>query len=377
MKTENTAILDLAKQPDVAETCEGLVCKKWLKLSADAKYELTPEGRSQAEITAATMEKGAAILQNQFLSPSAAARNTTVGYVVLAVLKLFAGFFSGSVGLIADGADTTVDTAASAIVWFGIKFKKENLGTITIIGLMFVTAIILFYDSVNSVIKNVAGTFLPMTAPYIVITVEIIAMMSMFIVSFYQRFVGKRNQSLALISQSIDSKNSVYSSAAVIVGAVFSIFGVHWVDAVVGAYISVRICLDGFGLFREVFNAMKGQKTEFSKYKIPFEKQIGERRMDNFRNWVMYTMQQKKQVTKQELVDSLEKTFRPNYMPQLFTEFTAGREFDFEDNFEGIVKPLMDAGHIAETDGTFTLTESGKAYIKGTVNSLRYKETEL
>jgi divalent metal cation (Fe/Co/Zn/Cd) transporter len=181
---------------------------------------------------------------------------------------------------------------------------------------MFLTAAILFYDSANSIIQRVKGTFLLISMPMVVIIIELIAMLSMFILSLYQRVVGNRNQSLALISQSIDSKNSVYSSATVIVGVIFSLFGIYWVDAVVGAFIAVRISIDGISLTREVAKSMSGQQPEFSKFKLPIEKQFEQRRLDNFRNWILYSIYKGKLSTKEELVDSLEKTFRPSYFPQ-------------------------------------------------------------
>jgi cation diffusion facilitator family transporter len=360
-----------------AATCDDLVHKKWIKLTDSTTYELTNEGRAQAEETVNKMERGVHLLETQILSPSAAARNATAGYFVLAVLKMLAGFISGSVGLIADGADTTVDTASSAIVWAGIKFKKEILGTIIILGLMFLTAVILFYDSANSIIEGVQGIFLPISMPIMVIVIELIAVLSMFVLSLYQRVVGKRNQSLALISQSIDSKNSIYSSAAVIVGVIFSLFGIYWVDAVVGAFIAVRISIDGIDLTREVAKSMRGQQPEFSKFKMPFEKQIQQRRLDNLRNWILYTIYKDKLSTKQELVSSLEKTFRPNYMPAAFTEFRVGTGVDFENDFSDLIKPLTDEAYIVETNGVYSLTSKGKTFIKDTVDTLRYKETEL
>jgi Co/Zn/Cd efflux system component len=290
---------------------------------------------------------------------------------------MITGALSGSVGLIADGADTTIDTVASGIVWAGIKFKKELLGTITILGLMFLTAVLLFYDSAISIVENVYGTFVPMAMPFVVIIVELAAMMSMFIVSLYQRFVGKRSQSLSLVSQSIDSKNSVYSSAAVVVGALFSIFGVYWIDAVVGAFIAVRITLDGVGLTKEAIKMRRGEQPEFSKYKLPFEKEIAKRRLDNFRNWIIYAIQNEKLSTKKELVDSLEKAFRPSYMPAVFNEFTTGRGVSFEEDFPEIIKPLIDEGYITESDCCYKVTDKGKSYLKDTIDVMRYKQTEL
>jgi cation diffusion facilitator family transporter len=365
---------DVAK---VKRTCERLLVNQLVQLNADTKYELTQGGRAKAAETTNDMERGAQILEKQFLSPSAAARNATVGYVFVATLTMVTGFLSGSVGLIADAADTTVDTVASGIVWVGIKFKKELLGTITILGLMFFTAALLFYESAGSIIENFEGTFVPMSMPLVVIAVEGIALLSMLVISLYQRFIGKRSQSLALISQSIDSKNSMYSSAAVIIGAVTTIFGVYWVDAVVGAFIAIRIARDGIELTREVIKSMRGEKPELSKYKLPFEKQISQRRFDNFRNWILYAVQNEKAQTKAELVASLEKTFRPSYMPAVFNEFTTGREADFERDFPVLAKSLIDDGYLLEVEGKYVLTGKGKTFLKDTIDTMRYKQTEL
>jgi len=361
----------------VVSTCDDMVRKKWIKLTDNAAYELTAEGRVEAEGIANDMESVVHRIETHILSPSAAARNATAGYFVLALLKMLAGFFSGSVGLIADGADTTVDTASSGIVWAGIKFKKDTLGTVIILGLMFLTAAILFYDSANSIIQRVHGTLLPISMPMVVIVIELIAMLSMFVLSLYQRVVGNRNQSLALISQSIDSKNSVYSSAAVIVGVIFSLFGIYWVDAAVGAFIAVRISIDGISLTREVNKSMKGQQPEFSKFKLPIEKRFEQRRSDNFRNWILYSIYKDTLSTKHELVASLEKTFRPSYFPTKFNEFRFGAGVDFENDFSVLIKPLVDAAYIIETNGAYSLTSKGKTFIKDTVDTLRYKETEL
>jgi cation diffusion facilitator family transporter len=362
-----------ANYKGVQACIEGLTEKQIVKLNSEGKYELTEKGKIDAQVTAQTMEKGAVMLENQFLSPSATARNTIIGNIFLSILKLVAGFASGSVGLIADGADTTVGTIASGIVWCGIKFKKETIGTITTIVLMFFTAITLAADSVKSVVENFQGTFTPMTMPYLIIIVELIALVSAFILTMYQRYVGRRSQSFALISQSVDSKNSMYSSAAVIIGAVFSIFGIFWVDAVVGAFIAVRISIDGLDLTRQTIRSMRGEKPDYSQFKLPFEKQIGIRRLENFRNWVLYLVKNEKQCTKQAIVESLEKTFRPSYMPAVFSEFTMGKDFDFETHFDDIVQPLIENCYIQETNGTYYITDSGKTFLKDLMETAKYR----
>lgn len=276
-------------------------------------------------------------------------------------------------GLIADGADTSVSTVASGIVWCGIKFKKEVIGTLTIIGLMFVTAITLAIESVSSVIENIQGTFTPMSMPYLVIIVELIALVMAFTFSVYQRYVGRRSQNFSLLSQSVDAKNSMYSAAAVIVGAVFSIFGVYWVDAIVGAFIAVRISIDGVDLTRQTIRSMRGEKPDYTQFKLPFEKQIGARRMETYRNWVLYIVKNEKACNKQAIAASLEKTFRPSYMPAVFSEFTMGKDYDFEANFDAITQPLIKNCYLQETDGSYSLTDSGKTYLKDLIDTAKYR----
>jgi cation diffusion facilitator family transporter len=361
----------------IEEACNSLVSQQFLCINSDARYALTDLGKAKAEHTVKTMEKGAEILEKQLLSPAATARNTLVSYACMAALKLAGGLFGGSVGLMADGADTSVDTASAGVVWLGIKFKRELLGTVAILALMFATAVTLFYQSANSIIENVQGTFVPMSMPLVVIAVEGIALLLMFTFSMYQRFVGRRSKSLALISQSIDSKNSVYSAAAVIIGALFSIFGIYWVDAVVGGFIAVRITWNSIDLTRQAINSLKGKEPDFTKFKLPFEEQIATRRMKAFSNWVLYAIHEEKIGTKEEIICSLERAFRPKYMPTLFSEFTAGKGLDFNANFDQLVQPWLDKAYLTHENGAYTLTDAGKSYTKHLLSTLRYRETEL
>ncbi|MGD6809694.1 MAG: cation diffusion facilitator family transporter [Candidatus Bathyarchaeia archaeon] len=361
----------------VQSYCEDLTRKQLLNLNSEAKYELTQQGKASAQESEWAMEKGAAILEKQVLSPAATARNTIIGYILLSVLKMVAGFFSGSVGLIADGADTTVDTVASGIVWCGIKIKKEAVGTITIIVLMFCTAITLAFESVRSIIGNLEGTFVPMSMPYLVITVELIALASAFTFSIYQRYVGRRSQNFSLLSQSVDTKNSMYSAAAVIIGAVFSIFGIYWVDAIVGGIIAVRISIDGINLTRQIIRTLKGEKPDYSQFKLPFEKVISNRRMETYRNWVLYIVKNEKHCNRQAIVASLEKTFRPSYMPKVFSEVAMGKDFEFSENFDQIIQPLIETCYLQETEGSYCLTESGKTYLKDLIDTAKYRRGNI
>jgi divalent metal cation (Fe/Co/Zn/Cd) transporter len=65
----------------------------------------------------------------------------------------------------------------------------------------------------------------------------LVSLISAVMLTFYQRYVGKSNGNLALISQPVDSKNHIYMAGVVILGAIFSIVGIHFVDPLIGVYI--------------------------------------------------------------------------------------------------------------------------------------------
>jgi len=365
------------KQINVQLECESLIEQGMLKLNEENRYELTEKGREEAEKIVKEMEKATISVRDRLLSPTAAARNTVIADFFLAVMKLLAGFFSASVGLIADGADAAVDTVSASVVWAGIKFKKEFLGTLIVISMMFLTAISVGYESVTKIIDAITVTIPRISMPYLVIAVEGVALVAAAILHFYQRYVGKKNGSLALISQSMDSKNHIYVAAAVIIGAVFSVFGICFVDALIGVFVATRILIDGFELSKEALSSIKGEETDFSKYEIPLERYWHLSKLETFRTWILYSIKEDGLNTKEELIDSLERTFKPKYTP-IPSEFklSFGKEFDFEKEFDDLIKPLLEERFIIEEGKNFILTEDGKSRVDRILKTIRHRQSE-
>jgi Co/Zn/Cd efflux system component len=214
-----------------------------------------------------------------------------------------------------------------------------------------------------------------MEKPYLVIIVELIALIFSFFLSMYQQYVGKRHGSLALISQSVDSKNHVYVSTAVIIGAIFSLNGMYFLDSLIGSFISIRILIDGIGLSKETISSLKGEETDFSKYSSRMEKYWEHNKIESFNNWIMFTIKNNGRATKNELVCSLMKTFQPEYIP-IFSEFkfSLGKGVDFEKEFSTIVKPLLDKKFLIEKDENFILTKDGEKHIKQVFKNIKYYE---
>ena len=364
---------DSTRDVDIKSECQNLQEKNLLTKNQSCKFELTAEGREQAIEFEKNLKKSGEILEGQVLSPSAAARNTIIVDFFLTSLKLLSGFFSGSVGLLADGADAAVDTVSAAVVWLGMKIKRENLGTLIVLLMMFISGIGVGYDSIISIIDALFGILVPLAMPYLVIIAETVALIFAMILFLYQRFVGKRNGSLVLISQSVDSKNHIYVSLGVITGAVFSIFGIYLVDAFVGGFIAMRILFDGIRLSKETIASIRGEEVDLKNYEIPFEKQWELSKLETFRTWILYSLRDLELKTRDDLIQELEQTFKPEYVP-ILTEFkfSLGKGFDFEKSFDDLVNPLMEHNLLINRNGDFHITDKGITQVTELKRTLRY-----
>lgn len=76
---------------------------------------------------------------------------------------------------------------------------------------------------------------------------------------------------------------------------------------------------------------------------------------------------------KDELVNSLERTFKPEYIPILSEfEFSLGERFDFEKEFDNPIKPLSDKGLLVKEDDKLILAKKGEKHVDKVFGSMKY-----
>jgi len=195
------------------------------------------------------------------------------------------------------------------------------------------------------------------------------------LLTVYQRYVGKRHGSFALISQSVDSKNHIFVAGAVILGAILSISGLYFVDAFIGIYISYRILKDAFQLTKEAFVNIKGEGVNLDKYKYPFEEQWHLSKLESFKLWILYAIRKNGLKTREEIINNLRETFAPEYMPVISEfKFSLGKDFDFKGKFNSLIEPLLEKELIFENRGNFSLTKEGEKHLDKEFNLIRYHE---
>ena len=360
------------------DECRKLIDDGWVKLD-NGHYSLTDEGEKEAQEFVQNMKKKASLVRKDFFKPDAAAKNTTVLDGFLAVLKLGSGLISGSVGLTADGTDATMDTISAFMVWLGIKYHRETLSTLVVIFGLFFASLSIGYDSVTHLISAFYGTLTPMGMPYLAIVVEGIAIMAAVFLFYYQRYVGKVNSNLTLISQSVDSKNHIFIGFSVIAGAVFTLQGIYFVDSLIALFISIGIFKDAVDLLREAISARKGEEEDYSHYKLPLEECWEGNKKMAFQNWTLYILWIGDRKTRVEIVSSLESAFNPeNYIPVLSElNATCKETHDFEGGFEELINPLKEE-KLIESDGEhYTLTENGVRYLEDFMSHFDYYDVHM
>ena len=361
-----------------ATECEKLEKNGWVELDGDL-YSLTPDGEKEAKKFVHNMEKRASMVRKDFFKPAATARNTTVLDAFLAVMKLGSGLVSGSVGLTADGTDATMDTVSAFMVWLGIKYHRETLSTLLVIFGLFFASLSIGYDSVTHLISAFYGSMDPMGMPYLVIVVEGIAILAAAFLFYYQRYVGKVNSNLTLISQSVDSKNHIFIGLSVIAGAVFSLQGIYFVDAIIALFISIGIFKDATDLLREAISASKGDEEDYSQYKLPLEECWENNKMMAFENWILYILWSGELKKREEIVSSLQEAFNPeNYIPVLSElNATCKENHDFEELFEVLMKDLREEKLLILEGEDYILTDSGSKYLKDFMSNFDYYDIHM
>ena len=118
----------------------------------------------------------------------------------------------------------------------------------------------------------------------------------------YQRYVGLRSGHLALISQSVDSRNHVIVAASVTVGLVASLLRFPLLDTLVGLAVALLILKSAMGLVVETLRSMGEEGVDLSRYEFGLAGQYERFRQAQLRDWMLYLVEKQGVETRAELV---------------------------------------------------------------------------
>ena len=188
-----------------------------------------------------------------------------LGNMFLLIIKASIGFFTHSQAMIADSANSASDIVASLMTFIGNKISSEpsdndhNFGhgkaeyifSLFISITMILLSIKLLIDSILSLINKSYFEF-----SWILIIVCILTIITKFCLYIYTKTMFKKYNSILLKSNYKDHRNDCVITTFTLISIVFGLFGIYWIDGVVGTGISIWICLTGISIFIESYNVL-------------------------------------------------------------------------------------------------------------------------
>lgn len=187
------------------------------------------------------------------------------GNIFLVIIKASIGFITHSQAMIADSVNSASDIIASLMTFIGNKISSEpkdndhNFGhgkaeyifSLFISITMILVAFKLLIDSISSLINKSYFEF-----SWILILVCIITIITKLNLYLYTRKLYKKYDNILLKSNYKDHKNDCVVTTCTLISIIFGLYGIYWVDGLVGIGISIWILITGIGIFLESYNVL-------------------------------------------------------------------------------------------------------------------------
>jgi len=192
------------------------------------------------------------------------AKISILANVILAGGKITVGVFSNSASVLAEGIHSLMDVFSSLISFFGIKiskkpadkehpyghFKFEVLAGFLITLILFGTGLAIIYEAYQK-FKNPSLIKIPILA----LSVMIFSAIVNEIMSRLKIHFGKKENSVALISDGVHSRVDVFASLAVFAGLILNKYWI-FTDSVLAFLIGLYIVKESFSIGKEAIDSL-------------------------------------------------------------------------------------------------------------------------
>ena len=200
-----------------------------------------------------------------FYNKKLAAKLSVVSNAALIILKLIAGFISGSISIISEAVHSCSDLLASVITLFSVhkseqpadfdhQFghgKYEDLSGLIEGILIILAALYILYE----VLKKIIGVSEPISDSGLGMIVMFISVVANILVSVYLMKVAKNTDSIALYADAEHLNTDIYSSLTVFLGLVCIHYtGIHAIDPILAVIVAVIIIHTGYKICKEAVN---------------------------------------------------------------------------------------------------------------------------
>jgi cation diffusion facilitator family transporter len=204
------------------------------------------------------------------------------GNAFLALSKIFAGFVSGSLSVVADGVDSTGDVLISVMTLYiaylltkppNLRFpygygKAEPNATKALSFIIFFAGAQL---AISSIRKLVSGSVSEIPGK-LAITAVVISIIGKLILAWYQLYIGKKTNSNMLRANAKNMQGDVIISSSVLLGLIFiHVFKLPILDTITALLVSGWIIWVAIRIFIETNLELMDGNVEKTVYKKVFE----------------------------------------------------------------------------------------------------------
>ncbi len=181
------------------------------------------------------------------------------------ILKLIAGFLSGSISIISEAIHSLSDMLASVLTFFSVTRASEPAdkehpfgharyedmsGFIEGVLILFAAFFIIF-EAGKKLLFGQHIDFEPVLGIYVML----FAVVANFAVSSYLFKIAKKSQSIALLADAEHLRTDIYSSFGVLLGLVLiKITGIQILDPLIALLVAVFILKTGFSITKTAWN---------------------------------------------------------------------------------------------------------------------------
>ncbi|MGM9660796.1 MAG: cation diffusion facilitator family transporter [Faecousia sp.] len=191
--------------------------------------------------------------------------------ILLFVFKLLVGTLTGSVSITADAMNNLSDASGSIVTFIGFRVadkpadahhpyghaRAEYLSGLGVAMLILVIGLELVKTSVEKIFHPTPVAFTAAAAVVLVASIAVKLWMNLF-----NRNLGKRIDSTALMATAADSRNDCITTGAVLMAAIFEkLFSIP-VDGWIGLGVAVFILYSGWNLAKDTISPLLGENAD-------------------------------------------------------------------------------------------------------------------
>ena len=184
--------------------------------------------------------------------------------VLLSALKTTIGIIGHSPALLADGINSTSDTAYYIVVrvFMGLARKPadeehpyghsqmESIAALVVGAFVLTTAVAIFWDSVNKVYDLWTGPGDSTGASLWAVAVAVFTVALKIVLTVVTRRIGRQTSNPTVVALASDHRNDIVAASAAAVGIFLGRMGYPWIDPLAGALVALVILRTGIEILR-------------------------------------------------------------------------------------------------------------------------------